>query len=114
MWIAIKMKSNDKESAWILRPIKIHWNSIAPLPEEAINGTKESNNRLNNLMEFGHSTQISKDRWFNKLCCNNWLVFCLKKKKRLPNIPRLFSFLIKMEIYNTHFTLTLITDGSKC
>lgn len=87
MWIAIKilkMKSNDKESAWILRPIKIHWNSIAPLPEEAINGTKESNNRLNNLMEFGHSTQISKDRWFNKLCCNNWLVFCLKKKKKAP------------------------------
>lgn len=50
----LKMWSNDKESAWILRSIKISWNSIASLPEET--REQESNNRHQNMMEFGHGT----------------------------------------------------------
>lgn len=31
---------NDKESTWILEPIKIQWTSMAPLPKDTINGTR--------------------------------------------------------------------------
>ena len=55
---------------------------MPPLPEEAINGTKEFNKRLTNVMEFRHCTQISGEKTEDSINYAETIASLLLFKKR--------------------------------